>query len=176
MRHSPPHALPHTRYFLPVWLRFYFKERTRDLSGASAPTQPQEAPSGTQKRARQAPTGEGKTENHRGGWAGHFLLPRGVAWFPVALRLSSSAEFSASPRRLPGLRPRPPCSVRVQGFPHQGRLPESLLRGPPAPHSEIHPPVPGIHLCRLNSGDTGAPRGLCRSGHAPSSTCLPGKR
>lgn len=93
MRHSPPHALPHTRYFLPVRLRFYFKERTRDLPGASAPTQPREAPSGTQKRARQAPTGEGKTENHRGGRAGHFLLTRGVAWFPVALRLSSSAKF-----------------------------------------------------------------------------------
>ena len=93
MRHSPPHALPHTRYFLPVRLRFYFRERTRDLPGASAPTQPREAPSGTQKRARQAPTGEGKTENHRGGRAGHFLLTRGVAWFLVALRLSSSAKF-----------------------------------------------------------------------------------
>lgn len=84
--------------------------------------------------------------------------------------------LSAGLGRLPDLRPRPPCSVLVQGFLHQGRLRESLLRGPPAPHSQTQPPVLSINLCWLNSGEMGAPRGLCRSGHAPSSTCLPGKR
>ena len=64
--------------------------------GHLIPPSPERPHPGPRKRARQvsSPQRKERLKNHEGGWAGHFLLPCGVGWFPAALRLSSTAKFS----------------------------------------------------------------------------------
>lgn len=69
---------------------------------------------------------------------GRFLLPQcGLVSGGGEAQLKCKV-LPAGPGRLLGLRPWPPCSVLVQGFPHQGR--------PPAPLSQTHPPALSIYL------------------------------
>lgn len=75
-QHSPPHALltPATSFQFSMFL---LQKREREtFLGHLLPLSPERPHPGPKREQGKHPQGKGKTENHRRGWAGRFLLPQ----------------------------------------------------------------------------------------------------